>query len=136
MYDYILTVLFFLICQKRRPPFAGKAGKNLAALRRPTYKYSRPVRACALKFNGKGKEKRFELYSMRAQTRPRLALRAMLRRCRNARGATIAASLESELSDWACSVICAAACFASYGAVQISTPPTKKRTPIGVLFVG
>ena len=39
------------------------------------------------------------LTPMRASNARRLALRAMLRLCRNARGATLLASLESKLSD-------------------------------------
>ena len=58
----------------------------------------------------------------------RLALRAILRQAAMLAGATFAASLESKLSDSACSVICAAACFASNGAVQIATSTTKRKT--------
>ncbi|MBO7304368.1 MAG: hypothetical protein J6V09_04025 [Clostridia bacterium] len=43
---------------------------------------------------------KFGLYSLRATSASvRLALRAMSRQCRNARGATVAASLTSELAD-------------------------------------
>ena len=71
--------------------FSGGEGEIIWPLRGVApRKYSRPARACVLKFNGKGREKRFELYSMRAQTLPFLELRAMLRHRRNARGATFA----------------------------------------------
>ena len=70
----------------------------------------------------------FELYSRERKRLRRFALRAVLRHCRNARGATFAASLESELFDSALLGYLRPACFASCGAIDkwSPSPPTKE----------
>ena len=81
---------------------------------------------------------KFELYSLRAPKPAALALRAMLRQHRNARGATVAASLTSELADSALLGYLRPACFASCGAgaANLSFSAKKKSSPFGLLFFG
>ena len=80
---------------------------------------------------------KFELYSLRAPKPAALALRAMLRQRRNARGATVAASLTSELADSALLGYLRPACFASCGAGAANLSlHRKKSSPNGLLFFG
>lgn len=80
---------------------------------------------------------KFELYSLRAPKPAALALRAMLRQHRNARGATVAASLTSELADSALLGYLRPACSASCGAGAANLSlHRKKSSPNGLLFFG
>ena len=79
---------------------------------------------------------KFELYSLRAPKPAALALRAMLRQRRNARGATFAASLTSELADSALLGYLRPACFASCGAgaANLSLRQKKEQSKRTALF--
>ena len=66
-----------------------------------------------------------------------LALRAMLRQPRNARGATVAASLTSELADSALLGYLRPACFASCGAGAANLSLRQKNSsPFGLRIFG